>query len=53
MKKFLEITQKIAFCLSMTAAAFLDSESIIFPIILLLSLSWFLTVEKLIGEDEE
>ena len=53
MKKFLEITQKIAFFFSMIAAACIENESIIFPIILFLSLSWFLIVNKLIGEDEE
>lgn len=53
MKKFLEITQKIAFFLFMAAGSCLDSESIIFPIIVLLSLSWFLAVDKLLGENEE
>ena len=53
MKKFLLFTQKIALFFSMLAAACIESESIIFPIIWFLSLSWFLIVNKLIGEDEE
>ena len=49
MRTFLKITQKISFIISMTAGACLDSESIIFPIILLFSFSWFLTAEKLLN----
>ena len=53
MKKLIELSSNIAFVISMIAGACLDSESIIFPIILFLSFSWLLTSQKILDKMDE